>query len=89
MKYRIDIYDKNEDYIASEEFSVFESSTPMPIPNVGDCIYIPSGCGPDSKQAKDVKVLERQFTYRPKDKNDDAWSRVELYCSEFKEKQNE
>ena len=80
MKYRIDIYDRHEDYIASEEFSAFESSTPIPIPNVGDCIYLPSGFGPDGKQAKDVKVVKRQFTYTPKDQNDDAYARVELYC---------
>jgi N-acetylneuraminic acid mutarotase len=80
MKYKLDIYDTHEDYIASEEFSMFESSTPIPIPNVGDCIYVPSGCGSDSKQAKDVKVAKRLFTYHPGDQNDEAYARVELYC---------
>lgn len=80
MKYRVDIYDMHESYIASGDFSAFESSTPIPIPNVGDCIYVPSGCGPDGKQAKDVKVVKRQFTYTPASQNDDALARVELYC---------
>ena len=80
MKYRVDIYDMHEDYIASEEFSVLESSTPIPIPNVGDRIYVPSGSGPNSKQAKDLKVVERTFTYTPEFQNEDAYSRVELYC---------
>jgi hypothetical protein len=80
MKYRIDIYDIHWDYVASESFSVFEESTPIPIPNVGECIYIPSGCGRDDKQAKDVKVVERKFTYTPKDQNDEAYARVELRC---------
>ena len=70
----------HRDYIASEEFSVFESSTPIPIPNVGDCIYLPSGCGQDGKQSKDVKVSERQFSYTPKDQTGEAYARVELYC---------
>ncbi len=80
MNYRLDIYDTHKDYIASKEFSAFDSSTAIPIPNVGDCIYVPSGCGPDSKQAKDVKVVKRQFTYHPAVQNDDACVRVELYC---------
>ena len=86
MKYRLDIYDTHGDYMASEEFSEFESSTPIPIPNVGENIHLPSGCGTDNKQAKDLKVVERQFTYTPPvSQNDDAWTRVELYCESTKQ----
>jgi len=80
MKYRIDIYDRHEDYIASDKYSAFESSTPIPIPNIGDSIYLPNGCGPDGKQSKDVEVKKRQFTYTPEGQNEDAYTRVELYC---------
>ncbi len=80
MEHVVEIYDMHGDYIASEKFSVFESSTPIPIPNVGDCIYLPSGCGQDGKQSEDVKVSERQFSYTPKDQANDACVRVELYC---------
>lgn len=80
MKYRIDIYDTHGVYISNEKFSVFESSNHIPIPNVGDIIYAPSGCGPDNNKSKDVKVVKRQFTYTPEDKNGDSSTRVELYC---------
>ena len=80
MKYRIDIYDTHEIYVASEEFSVFESPTPIPIPNIGDYIHLPNGCGPNGKQSKDVKVKKREFTYIPKGQNSDSCVRVQLFC---------
>ncbi len=80
MEYMLEISDMKGDGIASQEFSQFETTTPIPIPSVGDRIYLPGGCGPEGKNAKEVIVSERQFTYTPEGENDDAFVHVQLFC---------
>ena len=84
--YMIEISDTHGDGIASEEFSQFEASTSIPIPNVGDLIYLPSGCGADGKQSQEVKVLNRIFTYTPEDQNGDISVHVQLLCRDSNSK---
>lgn len=84
--YMIEISDTRGDGIASQEFSQFETSTPIPIPNVGDLICLPSGCGTDGKQSQDVKVLNRLFTYTPESQNSDICVHVQLFCCDLNSK---
>ena len=82
MEYVVEISDMHGDGVANEDFSHLISSLPLPVPNVGDNIYLPSGCGPDSKRSGEFTVVSRLFTYTPKERDIDACVHVQLFCRE-------
>ncbi len=80
MEYVVEISDMHGDGVAIEDFSRLISSSPLPVPNVGDNIYLPNGCGTDGKQAGEFTVVSRVFTYTPEHRDIDACVHVELFC---------
>ena len=65
--------------IAAGDYSCIRSENPLPVPNVGEKVYVPGGCGPDGQQAAFFEVVDRLFTYTP-DENAEGRVRVELFC---------
>lgn len=80
MEYVVEISNMQGDGVAEREYSVIESSNPLPVPNVGDSIYVRSGGGSDYKQAQMLKVMHRRFTYMPEMGSAGPTAHVQLYC---------
>jgi len=79
MEYTVDILTISGEFVAEDKYSQFVSSDPLLVPNVGDLIYVPTGCGLDYKQAQTLKVMKRQFTYAP---GSELAVHVELFCQD-------
>ena len=76
----IEISYMNGDGVAEEEYSRISTSDPLPVPGVGDCIYIGSGGGHDCTQGQILEVTERLFTYIPEQGSSDPAVHVQLFC---------
>lgn len=64
MEYIVEISDMYGSAVADGEYSLFVSSAPIPIANVGDHIIAKNtGAGPGEPQAQELEVKKRVFTY--------------------------
>ncbi len=81
MRYMLELSHLNGDGAAAAEYALFESDTPIPVPNEGEIVYVPGGAGPDCNRAAFLRVVKRQFMYSPSqsDSNRDL-THVQLFC---------
>jgi len=82
MEYIVEISNMQGEDVAEGDFSLIESSDPIPIANVGDHIIVNSGGGPDFKQAQELKVIRREFNYIPEFGDLKRAVRVQLFCQD-------
>ena len=81
MEYIVEISTMLGDGVADEEYSRFISSNPIPIANVGDHIIARNtGADPGEPGAQELKVMQREFTYTPRDDSTELSVHVVLFC---------
>ncbi len=79
MKYLLEIVNKEGVGISDEKHSFLESDTAIPIPNVGDKIYLPKEM---DSSAICVEVVNREFILFFK--QNELTAQVQVFCKESK-----
>ena len=82
MKYLLEISDMAGSGIADEERARVESDTPIPVPDVGDEIYLPSSTGSAPDRDLTVKVFKRLFIFSPATDREDATAHIQVFCKD-------
>lgn len=73
MRYTLEIGDLHGNAFAEEEYSRYDSDTPIPIPSPGDEIFLPG---------RMVTVVNRQFLFHPATEAQDVTFEVHVFCKE-------
>jgi len=79
MEYVVELSMDGGTGVADREYSIFESDVPLPVPNPGDHVYVPSGGGPSGDRPQKLKVVHRLFMYKSAGERTPACAHVQVF----------